>query len=265
MLYTIEGIVIRSLDYGESNKIITLYPRETGKAAVMVRGAKKTQSHHTAISQLFTIGLYTFYLSRTGTMGTLNSGELIESHHALRSDLHMAAYASYLAELTDRLVADDSAYPHLFDQLAAALNSLEESKDARIITNVYELKMLEIAGYTPVFHECVSCGSGAAAGRAPDASVSKSDPIHGSISATLGGWLCPRCLEQDRQAIPVSMRTLQLLRLLQTVDLRMLGSIRVKEERIGQIRRAIRLFYDTYLDVNWKSRRFLEQMEKHNI
>jgi DNA repair protein RecO (recombination protein O) len=265
MLYTIEGIVIRSLDYGENNKIITLYTRETGKAAVMVRGAKKTQSRHMAITQLFTIGLYTFYLSRTGTMGTLNSGELIESHHALRSDLHMAAYASYLAELTDRLVADDSAYPYLFDQLAAAFHSLEEGKDARIIANVYELKMLEIAGYTPVFYECVTCGSRADAGHAPDASVSISDTIRGSISATRGGWLCPRCHEQDRQAIPVSARTLQLLRLLQSVDLCKLGSIHVKEERIGQIRSVIRLFYDTYLDVNWKSRRFLEQMEKHNI
>jgi DNA repair protein RecO (recombination protein O) len=201
-------------------------------------------------------------------MGTLNSGELIESHHALRSDLHMAAYASYLAELTDRLVADDSAYPYLFDQLAAALNSLEEGKDARIIANVYELKMLEIAGYTPILHECVSCGIGAdtSPGRSPAASsIENPDPVHGSISATLGGWLCPLCSEQDRQALPVSVRTLHLLRLLQQVDLRKLGSIQVKEERIGQIRRLIRLFFDTYLDVNWKSRRFLEQMEKHNI
>jgi DNA repair protein RecO (recombination protein O) len=265
MLYTIEGIVIRSLDYGESNKIITLYTRETGKAAVMVRGAKKTQSRHTAIAQLFTVGLFTFYLSRTGTMGTLNSGEIIESHHALRSDLHMAAYASYLAELTDRLVADDSSYPYLFDQLTAALNSLEEGKDARIIANVYELKMLEIAGYTPVFHQCVFCGSKVEAGHSPDASAGNLDPIHGSISATLGGWLCPLCRDQDRQALPVSVRTLHLLRLLQQVDLRKLGQIQVKEERIGQIRRVIRLFYDTYLDVNWKSRRFLEQLEKHNI
>jgi DNA repair protein RecO (recombination protein O) len=265
MLYTIEGIVIRSFDYGESNKIITLFTRESGKAAVMARGARKTQSRHTAIAQLFTVGLYTFYLSRSGTMGTLNSGELVESHHALRSDLHMAAYASYIAELTDRLVSDDSTYPHLFDQLAAALNSLEEGKDARIIANVYELKMLEIAGYTPVFDECVSCCVSTDADRLPGTPANPSDPIRGTISAVMGGWLCPRCRERDSHALPVSTRTLQLLRLLQSVDLRKLGSIQVKEERIGQIRRVIRLFFDTYLDVVWKSRRFLEQLEKHNI
>lgn len=41
MLYRVEGIVIRSMDYGEGNKIVTLCTESGGKAGVLVRGAKK--------------------------------------------------------------------------------------------------------------------------------------------------------------------------------------------------------------------------------
>lgn len=51
MLEKCEGIVIRTTDYGETNKITTLYTREWGKVGVMARGAKKTNSRLSAVTQ----------------------------------------------------------------------------------------------------------------------------------------------------------------------------------------------------------------------
>lgn len=104
MLNKWEGIVLKSMPYGESNKIVTLYTREAGKMTAMARGAKKPASRLSAVTQTFTYG---YYLLRTGRgMGTLEQGEPIDSMRHIREDLEATAYASYIVELIDRLTDD---------------------------------------------------------------------------------------------------------------------------------------------------------------
>ncbi|WNQ13467.1 DNA repair protein RecO [Paenibacillus aurantius] len=248
MLKRTEGIVIRSTDYGEGHKIVTLYTREAGKISLMARGAKKAKSRHTAVTQLFTYGEFVFF--QGSGMGTLNQGDLIESHHALREDLHKAAYSSYLVEMVDRLVPDQEPNGMLFEQLKAGLSAIEEDKDADIVIHIMEMKMLALAGYLPQLDECVSCGS---------------DEGQMALSVMQGGVLCPRCRLKDPGALVLAPGTLKLLRLFQRMDLRRIGSVEVKAETKAQLKAAMRSFMDVHMGVKWKSRSFLEQMEKYNF
>jgi DNA repair protein RecO (recombination protein O) len=248
MLYRVEGIVIRSMDYGEGNKIITILTKSYGKMSVMARGAKKVKSRQSAITQLFTYGEFIFY--KTGSMGTLNHGEIIEAYHELREDIHKTAYCSYLMELTDRMLGDQDRCEFVFDQLKAALDAMKEDKDPQILIHIYEMKMLGIAGYMPDLQQCVSCGS------------SDGDMM---LSAMLGGILCRRCWNRDPQAIALPETGLKLLRLFQQVDIRRLGKVELKPATKQMLKRCMRQLYDTHVDVKWKSRSFLDQMEKYGI
>ena len=58
MLQKCEGIILRTTDYGETNKIVSLFTRELGKYGVMAKGAKKTKSRLAAITQPFTYGIF---------------------------------------------------------------------------------------------------------------------------------------------------------------------------------------------------------------
>jgi DNA repair protein RecO (recombination protein O) len=251
MLYRVEGIVIRSMDYGEGNKIITLCTENTGKIGVLVRGAKKVKSRHAALTQLFTLGEYVFFRNGTG-LGTLNAGEITESHYRLRGDLYMAAYASYACELLDRILHDEETGNFWFQQLKACLAALEEGKDPGIILNVYEMKILQTAGYAPQLNECISCGL-----------VRKDEEL--LISPQLGGVLCRHCRHLNPQAMKISPRALKMLRLFAQLDLRKLGNIDVREETKVELKQIMRAFVDMQLGVNLKSRNFLDQMEKYEI
>lgn len=253
MLYTVEALAIRSIDYGEGNKIITLLTREMGKVAVMARGAKKLNSRLALSAQPFTHGMYTFYLSRAGKMGTLNSTELLNGHHALREDLELMAYASYLAELTDRMINDREGSAFLFEQLTSAFAAIEEGKDCAVIMQIYELRMLQIAGYAPVLDACASCGI------AIDATSSAT----WRFSARSGGVICANCGTSEQKAIPITPVTRKLLLLFQQLDLRNVGNINVKETTKQQVSACIRSFIDEYIDIAWKSRRFIEQLDKY--
>ncbi|MDF2963108.1 MAG: repair protein RecO [Paenibacillus sp.] len=248
MQYRVQGIVIRSMDYGEGNKIITLFTREIGKVAVIVRGAKKVKSRYSSVAQLFTCGDYLFF--KSGQLGTLNHAEIIESHHHIRGDLHKAAYASYIAELTDRMLGDQEANVFLYEQLQAALQGLDSEKDMQIIVHIYEMKIWMQAGYQPELDECVSC---------------RNSGGEMSFSASLGGILCDRCRFNDPQALAMSAGTLKLIRLFARMDIRRLGQIDVKPETKESLKRLMRSYFDTHIGLVLKSRNFLDQMDKYGV
>ncbi|AOZ91716.1 DNA repair protein RecO [Paenibacillus crassostreae] len=251
MLYRVEGIVIRSMDYGEGNKIITLCTENAGKIGVLVRGAKKVKSRHAALTQLFTLGEYVFFRNGTG-LGTLNAGEISQSHFRLRGDLYLAAYASYACELLDRILQDEETGSFWFQQLKACLAALEEGKDPGIVLNLYEMKILQTAGYGPELDVCISCGS----------ERSDEDLL---ISPRLGGVLCKHCRHLDPPAIKIYPRSLKMLRIFAQLDLRQLGNITVREETKVELKKVMRGFIDMQLGINLKSRNFLDQMEKYDI
>ncbi|MNB70946.1 DNA repair protein RecO [compost metagenome] len=251
MLHRVEGIVLRSMDYGEGNAIVTLCTENTGKVGVLVRGAKKVKSRHAALVQPFTQGLYVFFRNNSG-LGTLNSGEIIDSHHAIREDLVKAAYGAYACELLDRVLHDEETGSFWFRQLSACLNALEQGKEPGVIINVFEMKILQAAGYGPQLDACVVCGE-----EKPDEEL--------RISPRLGGVLCRACRHNDPPALEVSLRTLKLLRLFAALDLTRLGNVDVKESTREELKKVMRAFMDTQLGLHLKSQSFLDQLDKYGI
>jgi DNA repair protein RecO (recombination protein O) len=219
-----------------------------GKIAVIVRGAKKLKSRYGSVSQLFTYGNYLFF--RSGQLGTLKHAEIVDSHHSIREDLHLSAYASYMAELTDRMLADQESNSYLFDQLNAALKGLIEHKDMQIISFIYEMKIWTHAGYLPELEVCVAC---------------RGDSKEMAFSAALGGMLCERCRLKDTKALILSSGTLKLIRLFAHMDISRLGQIDVKSETKASLKSLMRSYFDAQIGISLKSRHFLDQMDKYGI
>lgn len=246
MLYRVEALVVRSTDYGEGNKILTLFTEAYGKIGVMARGAKKMKSRHSAVAQLFTYGEFVFY--RIGQqLGSLNHADILVSHHKLREHLLLSAYASYLTEMTDRVTMDHEPQPFLFRQLKAAFEQLEDGKDAHIIIHIYEMKILSSAGYAPTLDRCVECSA---------------QTDHPVLSNRLGGILCERCELRDSEAVYVGDTILKLLRIFAAVDLNRLGKIDVKPEIKSALKKWMRSWLDTYMNTVWRSRHVMDQLDE---
>ncbi|GAE33404.1 DNA repair protein RecO [Halalkalibacter akibai] len=245
MIQKVEGIVIRTTDYGESNKIVTLFTRELGKLGVMSRGAKKPKNRLSAASQLFMYGTFVFQKS-TG-LGTLNQADITHSFREVRNDLFRASYATYIVELTDKLTEDRQRNPHLFELLYQTLYYLDEGIDPEVLLRIYELKMLAIAGIKPELDQCVSCSS---------------TEVPTAFSIKHAGFLCQNCLHKDERAFVVSAQVARLLRLFYYFDLNRMGQISLKKETKKELQQIVTAYYDEYSGLRLKSRRFLEQMER---
>ncbi|MEL3972856.1 DNA repair protein RecO [Rossellomorea oryzaecorticis] len=244
MLQKCEGIVIRTNHYGESNKIVTIYTREFGKIGLMARGAKKSNSRLSAISQLFTYGHFMFI--KGSGLGTLQQGEIAESLRHVREDLFKTAYATYIVDLLDKSTEDRKPNPFLFELLYKVLQYLNEDFDPEILMHIFEMKMLPVLGLHPHLNGCSICG--------------ETEGTFG-FSFKENGFICHRCADEDPHHLPLSQGTVKLLRLFYYFDINRLGNISVKDETKDQLKRVIRTYYDENSGLTLKSRRFLDQMD----
>lgn len=245
MLEKWEGIVLRTNDYGETNKIVTMLTREKGKRGAVARGAKKTNSRLSGVTQPFTHG---YFLVQGGRgLGTMQQGETLDSMRHIREDLVKTAYAAYIVEMTDRTTEDGEGGAPLFELVRKSLVYINEGMDPAIVTNIFEMKMLAHVGLRPELSSCAVCGE--TEGRF-------------GFSIRENGLICHRCFDKDPYYLPLSPAAIRLLRLFYFFDLDRLGSIDVKESTKKELRSAISMYYDEYAGLFLKSRRFLEQMER---
>lgn len=245
MLQKCEGIVIRTNNYGESNKIVTIYSRENGKLGVMARGAKKTNSRLSSVSQLFTYGYFLF--QKSSGLGTLQQAETITSMRHIREDLFKTAYATYVVELIDKGTEERKPNPFLFEMLFQTLTYINEEYDPDIVTHIFEMKMLPVLGLYPSLDKCAVCGE-----------------TEGEFSFSFkeNGIICHRCLGNDPYHYKVSPQTIKLLRLFYHFDMNRLGKISLKDSTKEELKKIIRTYYDENSGLFLKSRKFLDQMDR---
>ncbi len=246
----VEGIVLRTVDYGESHIIVHLLTKEAGRMAFMARGAKKPKSQLASSAQLFIHGTYLYKGSGGKGIKTLIQAEVEQSFRSIRSDILKTAYATYMMELMEKLIDENSSNPALFRLLHEMLLRMEEGKDPEVLVRMFDLKMTDVAGIRPELDACTSCGR-------------TEGTFHFSVSGA--GFLCDQCFHKDPYRLRISKKTVQLLRTLYYVDLRRLGSIELKQETKQELKWVLESYYDTYSGVFLKSKRFLEQMERLNF
>ena len=240
-----EGIVIRRTDYGENNKIITIFTRELGKVGVMARGANKPNSRLASVTQLFYYGY--FLIQKSSGLGSLSQGESVDSFRHIREDIMCTAYASYIVELLDKGTEDRKPNPYLFELLYQTLHCINEGFDPEVLKAIFEMKMLSVFGVPPVLDCCVNC---------------RKTEGEFSFSIREGGYLCHRCKQIDPYQLEISASTVKLLRLFYYFDLSRLGNISLKEETKQELNKVIDAYYDNYLGLSLKSKKFLQQMHK---
>jgi len=244
MLEKIKGMIIKTQDYGETHKIITIFSKKLGKFTAIARGANKPKSRMAAVTQPFIYGDFLVYVS-TG-LSTIQQGEIIQSFRAIREDIIKTAYVAYMMELTDKLIEQRSPAIYIYDQLEKTMQWIENNEDVEIPVMMYELKLYQYGGFAPVVNQCVSCGNQQA-------------PF--SFSIREGGLLCARCLGVDSHALSISNNLARLLHIFLNVGLERVGNISIKQENIQLLRDLLNAYYDTYGGYYLKSRNFLNQLD----
>jgi len=153
-----QGLVIKSANFGESSRMLTVLTREFGKIQVAANNVRRGGGKIGA--QVFSYSNFTLFQGQK-SMYRLNDAECVEYFEPLRTDVEKLSYAAYFAEIACNVTSENSADDEQF--LKLLLNSLHllcrDSVVSRKIKAVFELRGISLAGFMPDFGGCADCGS----------------------------------------------------------------------------------------------------------
>jgi DNA repair protein RecO (recombination protein O) len=247
--YRTEAIVIRRSDFGEADRLLTLFSRERGKLRAIGKGARKPQSRKTGHVELFMRSK--FFIAEGRDLDIVTQAEMVESYAQLRDDLVRATYASYVVELLDRFTVDDDPHGDIYDLLSAALGWFSHSPADELLlpARYFELRLLSMTGFQPRLFNCLSCGE----------PIQEQDQF---FSADMGGLLCPNCGETDPRARPISAVAVKVMRYLQTRPWDTVSQLRLRPAVLHEIERVMYDYLTHILERDLKSVDFLHRLRR---
>jgi DNA repair protein RecO (recombination protein O) len=215
-----EGIVLRSIRYGEADRILHLYTPDRGRVSAIAKGVRRAKSRFGGRLEPFFRLQLVLYEGR-GDLLTVTSAETVAGHRRLREDAAALDGAARACEAVARIFDDGDPHPGVYHLLANQLTLLDRTpgKATRANALAFRLKLLLAAGFAPQLAACAGCGerehlvgfSGAAGGvvcGACEASAFGLDQeAHDFLVAALGRPLAeapeapPRALAQAERAI----------------------------------------------------------------
>src|SRR5919107_6433839 len=146
-VYKTEGIVLRSMDLGEADRVLTVLTPRLGKLRVIAKGVRRPRSRIGGGLQPFSDVQLVLAVGRTWDVVT--SSSLEDPHLGLRDDLHSTAAAWYLVELADRFcegAADSRGAFLLLAQGLAALDATPGEVGREVVARWFELALLDAMG-----------------------------------------------------------------------------------------------------------------------
>ena len=244
--YRADAIVLRRLDYGEADRIVTLLTREHGKLAAIAKGARRGKSKVSASLDLFARS--TIMLARGRNLDVVAQVERNGDARHIAGDLHRTAYACLVAEIVDKVLEDRHPVDEVFELVVATLTALNASaRSPRADSAWFLMRMLEVLGYQPQLQECASCGS-----ELPKASA--------WFSALLGGLLCERCSSHQQAGSMVSVNALKVLRLMAAGQAELYDRLRLTPEILREIEQVLEAQLEYHLDRRLKSLEFIRSI-----
>jgi DNA repair protein RecO (recombination protein O) len=199
-LYRTAAVILKRMDLGEADRIVTLLSRDEGKIRAVAKGVRRTTSRSAGHLEPFTLSDVLLAVGRE--LDVISQAQTLEAFRTIREDLELATHAYYLVEVVDLLTEDRQENRAAFETLVQSLHDLARTSDPRLVLVSFHLNLLEALGYRPELRECLSCR----------VSI---QPDKNHFSAVLGGVVCPACGPAEPSARAIGTSALKLLRYLQ--------------------------------------------------
>lgn len=144
-----EGVVLKRINFGEADRIITLYTKHFGKITCLAKGIRKITSRKRGNLEIF--NQVTFFAARGKGMNIITETETINAFASIRKKLKKIASAYEICEITDRLTAENSEQEEVYLLLTRYLKKLDESQEQQssALANDFGENLLKILGFWP--------------------------------------------------------------------------------------------------------------------
>lgn len=246
-----DALVLRSVDYGEADRILHLLVPELGRITVIAKHARKSVKRFAGNLDLFNQLDVQIAKKRAGAIHRLDRARLVRSFEPLRTDPARFALGCYLLEMLDRLAPEGGSRADMERLFRFALKALEwlSSREPDERVRIFlELRALDALGLRPELSRCVRCG------REPG----ERDEVDFHVPD--GGPLCGACAVRQSGLLRLHRGTLRALEQGLGWDLSRLDRLVLPPRALEEARRLVGRFQRFHVGVELSSERFLREM-----
>jgi DNA repair protein RecO (recombination protein O) len=264
MLRRTEGVVLRTIPFGEADLIITYLTPDFGLLKVFAKSPRKIKSRFGSSLEPLTHSRISFWGKEDAALPRLTQSDIIHPFHVIRDNLNCFLKISEIMELTLCFIPERDANKKVYLLLLHTLQTIENNsinsidnppippsvKRGRpgfagedLILIHYKIKFLELIGYAPKLDACGRCGK-----RGHCFYIS-----HGSI-------LCEACAKGIDLPIKLSPAVLKLYTDLLTWDTVMINRIKPSEKLLSELSDVIDMHIKYILAKPLKTESFIQSL-----
>lgn len=235
----IEGIVIKEKKYKETSKILTIITKDKKIISVISKGCMNLKSNLRSISGIFTYANFIINY-KEDTLSTLINADIINNLSNIKTDIEKISYLNFICELTSQVMRQSDSND-IYKLLIDSILKINDGYDAKVITNILELKLLKYLGVSPKFNGCIICNNQNVV----------------TLSSSKGGFVCKNHLDNE---YIVKDKTIKLIKLLEYVDISKISKLDISDDVKNEINDFIDDYYDRYTGLYLKSKNFLKKI-----
>lgn len=228
------GIIIKQSDFGEGDRMLSVFTESFGIIKAVGRGAGKTKGGASSSSQFLCYGEFQFFCG--GEVWNINSFIPKEDFAPLQYDIKKLSLATYFSELSYLLLDYKNTDKAMLRLLLNTLYALAyKDIDERVIKLVFEIKSLSLNGFMPRVYDCIFCG---------EKQISAFDVKH-------SGTVCKAC--EHETSIKIEELSLSYLRFILSCEQKKMFSLPLPDEVIAELSYISERYLKNHIDANIKS------------
>ncbi len=239
-----KGIVIKEVNTGEADRIITIFSKSHGRISGAAKGARRTKSKFVASTALLCYSDFVLYKGRE--IYSISSADVIEPFYELRNDVVKLTYSAHILELVNDAIQENQPSSKLLQLVLNTLHMLAKSNQPpELLIRIFELRMLKILGYAPHVNNCTMCGA---------------DEGEMNFSFRHCGLLCRNCGMHDKLSIRINPGTVKALQHIIYSAAGELFNFSVSDSVQGDLERILKRYLRERLEKDYKKLDFLKTL-----
>ncbi|MCH7605788.1 MAG: DNA repair protein RecO [Chloroflexi bacterium] len=247
--YRCEALILKNFPMGEADLMVTAYTRERGKIRAVAKGARRSNSR--LVGHLEPLTQVRLSLAKGRGLDYVTQAQVIGNFTPLKDGLNGISKGFYLAELVDGFGSEASPNVPLYHLAVETLQSIADDPEADLPLRFFELRLLQVSGLMPELYQCVECRQSLA-------------PGNHRFSPSLGGTLCLNCLPATGHVMPLSLRALKVLRLLDRSRTNETPAVKISESLSRELKSILSTTVEYWLDKQLQSKSLMEQLNSES-